>query len=318
MSRNRQNPSAVGARRLKVVDRHLDAFRGRRPIRAGSLIITVFCDTVSQHGNSVWLGSLIEALAPLGLNQRLIRTSVYRLVKDDWLSAEQVGRRSYYSLTEAGLRHYQKAARRIYSDGSEDWDGTWTLVVNASLTERDRDTLRRELQWLGYGTLTPGVMAHPNHDRRSLDETLQEMGVAHRVTVLSARTEDLVSRDVLRKLAYEIWKLDHLARRYDAFLSAFRPLLRAARSARGLDPEQAFQVRTLLIHEYRRILLRDADLPAEMLPPRWPGRAALGLTANLYRAVEGAARAFVEARMETADGPLPACRRGYFQRFGGL
>ena len=67
-------------KRLKAPDRYLVSFRGRRPIRAGSLIITVFCDTVSQHGNAVWLGSLIDALSPFGLNQRLIRTSVYRLV----------------------------------------------------------------------------------------------------------------------------------------------------------------------------------------------------------------------------------------------
>ena len=40
------------------------------PPRAGSLAITLFGDTVSQQGNSVWLGSLVEALAPLGMNER--------------------------------------------------------------------------------------------------------------------------------------------------------------------------------------------------------------------------------------------------------
>ncbi|MEM8659491.1 MAG: phenylacetic acid degradation operon negative regulatory protein PaaX, partial [Pseudomonadota bacterium] len=54
----------------------LDAFREQRPLRGGSLIITVFGDAISQHGNSVWLGSIIQALEPFGLNSRLIRTAV--------------------------------------------------------------------------------------------------------------------------------------------------------------------------------------------------------------------------------------------------
>ena len=62
-----------------------------------------------SHGSAVWLGSLIKVLEPFGLNQRQIRTAVFRLVKEDWLVARQLGRRSYYSFTETGQRHYEKA-----------------------------------------------------------------------------------------------------------------------------------------------------------------------------------------------------------------
>jgi phenylacetic acid degradation operon negative regulatory protein len=34
-------------------------------------------------------------------------------------------------------------------------------------------------------------------------------------------------------------------------------------------------VRTLLIHAYRRVLLRDPLLPAALLPLDWPGAAAM-------------------------------------------
>lgn len=312
--------AAKDMKRLTPLDKLLQAFGQRRPIRAGSLIVTTFGDSIAHHGNSVWLGNLIEALEPFGLNQRLIRTSVYRLVQDQWLVASQVGRRSYYSFTDTGLRHFQKAARRIYAESSNVWDGRWTLILAGFLNDRQRDLLRRELQWLGYGTLTPGMMAHPSGDRRPLDETLQEMELTDRVTVLSATTEDLMSQEVLKKIAERSWKLDDLNSRYEAFLKDFRPILGSLRkrSSQPIDPAQAFLTRTMLIHEYRRILLRDADLPAELLPANWPGTSAHQLTANIYAEVRAAAERYILENFESPDGKLPPANPEFRMRFGGL
>ena len=41
------------------------------------------------HGGAIWLGDLIELLAPLGINERLLRTSVFRLVAQNWLQSER-------------------------------------------------------------------------------------------------------------------------------------------------------------------------------------------------------------------------------------
>ena len=110
---------------MKQVSKLVAEFARRKPVRSGSLIISVFGDAVSQHGSAVWLGSLIRVLEPFGLNQRQIRTAVFRLVQQDWLVARQVGRRSYYSFTAAGQRHYEKAARRIYYAGPGTESGPW-------------------------------------------------------------------------------------------------------------------------------------------------------------------------------------------------
>ena len=54
-------------------------------ISSTAVVFTFFCDVVTQHGGEIWLGSVIQALAPLGINERLTRTAVFRLVQDDWL-----------------------------------------------------------------------------------------------------------------------------------------------------------------------------------------------------------------------------------------
>ncbi len=63
------------------------------PPRASSLIITVWGDAIAPHGGAVMLAGLIELLAPFGINERLVRTSVFRLAREGWLAAKPVGRR---------------------------------------------------------------------------------------------------------------------------------------------------------------------------------------------------------------------------------
>lgn len=293
----------------------IQAFGNRRPIRAGSLIVTVFGDVISQHGNCVWLGSLIQALKPLGLNERLIRTSVYRLSQDDWLTSEQVGRRSYYSFSAKGLRSYRSAARRIYHLTAKPWDGQWTVVLAGFLSDREREALRRELQWLGFGTLSPGMMAHPSHDRSAVDETLVAMGLTDKVSVLRAQTEDDASLAVLQQLAVKSWKLKELGDSYREFVSAFQPNLTALMDGMALTPHESFLLRTLLIHDYRRLLLRDADLPEDLLKQNWPGRAALALTADLYRKLSPAVTDYVCQTLHGKEGLLEGPDAGFSQRF---
>ena len=80
----------------------------------------------------------------------------------------------------------------------------------------------------------------------------------------------------------------------------------------------AFLIRTLLIHEYRRILLSDADLPEELLPANWPGKTAFQLTAKLYEHVHLSAKDYIMNSLETIDGALPDVDKKYYTRFGGL
>ena len=62
--------------------------------RAKSLIVTVWGDALAPHGGAVWLSGLIRLMAPFGINERLVRTSVFRLARDGWLASRQAGRRS--------------------------------------------------------------------------------------------------------------------------------------------------------------------------------------------------------------------------------
>ena len=136
-------------------------FAARRTLRTGSLITTVFGDAIAPRGGTVWLGSLITAMHAFGISERLVRTSVYRLVQDGWLQSAQIGRRSYYSLTSLGRERFLQATHKIYGEPVTGWDQTWCLVLLANLDAASRDSVRKELGWLGFGILSAAVLAHP-------------------------------------------------------------------------------------------------------------------------------------------------------------
>ncbi len=300
------------------IERLIQEVRENRSIRATSLIISVYGDAIAPRGGTVWLGSLIRLLAPLGLNERLVRTSVYRLSKEGWLSSNQIGRRSYYGLTRSGWRSFERAYERVYSEPRVSWDGEWTLVLMAQLPSRKRESLRRELSTLGFGAFSSDMLAHPMPPRAALISVLQDLDAQRRVVLLRARNEGLPTSAPLNHLVRKCWNLEALGVQYAEFLDRFRPVWRAVRDNTTLDPQEAFLIRTLLIHAIRRLLLRDPQLPDDVLPGDWHGAAARLLCRNLYRAIHRQAEVYLSDVLETAEGPLPAPAAYFYERFGGL
>ena len=290
------------------------------PLRSKSLVMTVMGDAIAPHGGAVWLGSLIELLAPLGVTDRLVRTSVFRLVQEGWLNASREGRRSRYAFEPRSLPRFLRADRRIYAPPGLHWDGRWTLVLapNGSIDGDLRTAVRKELEWEGFAMLGPGMLAHPGADAEGLLDALQRTGAAGRVFVLSAAELPDVGSRPLGELVGEGWDLTAVARSYVDFIARFTPLLELLRAGPALTPTDAFAVRSLLIHAYRRLQLHDPMLPLELLPDPWPGSDAYAVARAIYLLVYAQAEVHIDAVLRREDEGAPSADEVFYQRFGGL
>jgi len=291
------------------------------PPRARSLLVTVWGDALEPHGGVVWLSSLIRLMAPFGINERLVRTSVFRLAADGWLAAETVGRQSRYHLTASGARRFADAYRRIYAPPQAHWDGEWEVaLVAADLPSALRAQLRDELRWAGFGAFAPGVYAHPAREASAAAPIAAALGVADRVIVLSSRDDPQSGTATLAQAAAAAWDLPALAAAYRRLLSRFGAVIDRFRQGDTalLDAGQCFVVRSLLIHAYRRVLLRDPQLPASLLPPDWPGAAAYALTRDFYRLTHAVAERHLAATCAADGDALPPADTAFYARFGGL
>jgi phenylacetic acid degradation operon negative regulatory protein len=306
--------------RLPTLAAWLADYLASRPPRAKSLVMTLFGDVVAPHGGEVWLGSLIELLAPFGINDRLVRTSVFRLAEEGWLDGRRDGRRSRYMLDPRSAHRFDRAHQRIYAPPDDGWNGGWTLVLAniGDVTAERRTALRKELLWQGYGTLAPFVFAHPAPDHATLDDILQRTGTADSVFVCAASEPPGLPGRPLAELVGECWELGQVAADHARFIADFTSLADVLEAGAEASDEQAFVARELAIHAFRRVKLQDPQLPAALLPPDWPGAAAFALCRRIYRATWEGAEQHIGAALRREDAVAAGVTPWFHDRFGGL
>lgn len=277
--------------------------------RPQDLVFSLFGEYLLDRPGPVWVGSLIELLAPLGLSEGTVRTVLSRMARKGWLVSERRGRTAWYDLTSRGRALLRRGAERIYDrDPDRSWDGSWYLVTY-SIPEEDRELrnqLRVRLAWLGCGSLGGGVWISPHDVHEPVAELVSELGIEQQVEVFRAQH---MGFSETRRLVASCWDLATVGRRYARFIRRFdRPLLEdlAAKNSGTLSPESAYVRRFELIHEYRQFLSLDPHLPRPLLPPDWGGECAAWLFEKYHDLLSDHADRYVDAVLASAPEPAMA------------
>jgi phenylacetic acid degradation operon negative regulatory protein len=358
--------ATTAARKLSAL---LQSFERRRPMRAGSLIVTIYGDAIVPRGGSLWLGSLLELMAGFGVEPGLVRTAASRLVADGWFARTRVGKQSYYRLSDWGAAEFAAATARIYRAAEPPWSGEMEVAIITTPDAGDRAAGRERLLRAGWGQAAANVMVRPywqpdeaaflspgttgfpsrlwggargggNPDPRcsAIPPTPgsspgQALSLPHKgggdaaasapsPSGPPARPDEFIamvtrpqSAGTARALARACWQLDRLHAAYGQFLKAFGPVTAEVAEGARLGGAQAFQLRTLLIHDWRRVVLRDPLLPGAMLPEGWPGLRALAVVAGVYPKILGASERWLDRHAVNEDGPLPPAAPALEDRF---
>lgn len=252
----------------------------RREVSGGSarsLLTTLLGEFVLPSNRPVWTSTLVEVLAMLDVEEKAARQALARTAAEGWLASDRVGRRVRWTLTEPGRRLLAEGASRIYGFGSgaREWDGRW-LVVLVSVPETMRDLrhkLRTRLSWAGFGSPTAGVWITP-HLSAEADAKLilDELDLSSQAMSYLANYGALGSE---RAMVERAWNLTDVAARYQEFVDGFTNL-------QPSTSDELLRAQTLLVHEWRRFPFLDPQLPAELLPPKWPGTTATALFNRLH------------------------------------
>ena len=306
-----------------LTDKHLLKFCRQDRMQAGSLIISLFGDAIYPRGGKVWLGCLIQLLSPLAVNERLIRTAIFRLVKEEWLLPTTAGRRTDYALSLSGTQRIEEASKYIYAQSSPEWDNNWRiLMLSSSISVKDRDLLRKALVWQGFGPWQNHAFVHPGADLNITMALLEREGLGHLLDhcwPLLAQSLATGNGQTDRQVVAAMWDLKQLANSYKKFSTLYQPLiaewLALGSKTQKDQSEKAFVLRLLLIHDFRRLVLRDPSLPLNLLPAHWPGQAARQTCMALYGLLRSASEKYLDQHLQLADGKLTSSRKVFAQRF---
>jgi phenylacetic acid degradation operon negative regulatory protein len=277
----------------------LKQFHAHKPARIWSLIVTLYGDAIVPRGGSLWIGSLIEIMALFAVDAGHVRTAVSRLSSDGWLAGAKRGRASYYRLTRSGEAEFLWATQRIYS-GVPVIEGDMQVIVLGPAAGNPK-SLRAALKTAGYAAVSPVI--HVGFGALPADLIGRDG-----LFVMAPRSEDRLA------LAATAFRFDEVSQGYRDFVAQFSPLADAFASRPPAD-EEALVARTLLIHAFRRVVLRDPGLPSDLLPPDWQGHAARTLASRIYAQVAGPSERFLDHIAKNEEGPLPAPVPAFHSRF---
>lgn len=276
----------------------VDRFR-REPSRLWSLVVTLYGDAILPRGGSVAMGTLTRIVSALGVTDGALRTAMSRLASDGWLIRCRLGRNSFYRLADKGRGTFAEASEHIYHPSQTAWTGQFELAILAP--EADRDAVQA-LQAAGFGSLPGGAWL----------ATEGAHGPAGAGIYRLRATADL---ETALRLAASAWPLDRTGAAYKTFLSVFQPIGRRLENGLKLSDIESLILRLLLIHDYRRAVLRDPLLPPQLLPADWPGHEARRVCGRIYVAVLAASERWLDANGASENGPLPPADSAVFRRF---
>lgn len=297
-----------------------DQMKDHQLISGTSLIVSFYGDYLWTCGGGIWLGSLINLMDTLGFNQRVVRSSVFRLHKDEWLTVSKEGRKSYYYLEPERYNEMLGANKKIYHSDTPEWNNRWNIIhTNLGPTHSNKAQVRF-LQHKGFGLYDKDFFIQPDLQRLTPEMKLQIIQKVPSAKIF--QQAELLPNDVnsMRDMVGEAWDLKRIEVEYRDFYALFEPIWQhlVAMDSEKISQQDAFKMRLLVIHFYRRIIVRDPDLPAALLPQDWPREKAEQVAINIYQKVHQKALAYLMENSETANGKLPKPSPNYYIRFGGL
>ena len=270
-----------------------------------SMLFTIYGEYVRHFGGEIWVGSLTRIMGEFGLTEQAVRAAISRILRQGWIQSRKIGNRSYYSMTEKAKKRLNEAAARIYKQNPEQWDGKWTMVsynIPEKVREK-RDQLRKELTWLGFGMLTTSTWISPHNIGERVKEITQSYEVEDFVEIFCC---EHIGWSGEKQLVEKCWDLHEIQEAYQGFIDKYQPKYEEfiKKGPDGITDGECFVEKTYLVHEYRKFLFIDPDIPESLLPKNWNAKEADGLFKRFYEELNPGAIRFFESIFEAAPEPV--------------
>jgi phenylacetic acid degradation operon negative regulatory protein len=225
-------------------------------LRVWSVIVTLFGDLAQSRTDQISGTTLSRLCANMGIKPQAMRVALHRLRKDGWIISEKSGRTSLYRLSETGFGESLAARPRIYARKAA-LPKLWHLAIAQPMSQINRAEAELRLTAKGYVTLTPGTYLGAGSGKDAPLDCLTLKGEIGNIP------DWLRTANAPAGLTGQYAKLETTLALVAQTLAQSEPF----------DAVEAATLRVLIVHNWRRLLLRHADLPAMFYPDDWRGAA---------------------------------------------
>ncbi|MEP1994141.1 MAG: PaaX family transcriptional regulator C-terminal domain-containing protein [Ascidiaceihabitans sp.] len=224
--------------------------------RVWSLLVTVFGELAQDKGAQISGLMLRHMRDHIGIKPEAMRVALHRLRKDGWIENERTGRTSAHHLTDWGRTQSAAASPRIYSRGATA-TRAWLIVSDPSQSQPQG---RACGVWVSSNLR---IATTPPKHTASFVAVLDDAAhipawMKNKICSLQTRTASKAFFETLKQVREELAGADPLSTIEHAVL------------------------RVLLVHAWRRIILKAPELPDCVFPEDWYGPQCRVLMADLF------------------------------------
>ncbi|MFT5896869.1 MAG: phenylacetic acid degradation operon negative regulatory protein [bacterium] len=240
----------------------LTRLHGSGRLRVWSVVISIFGDLVQPRQQTISVQELLSLTRQAGVEENAVRTALSRLAKEGWVERHKDGRHAFYGLSNSGKTSFLAATERIYSHSFVSQSAQWNLGYFDKPVSYTKDEMP-----LGFPL--------SKHWQLINDEDAHHFSDAN--IMLFPTTAVDAPGWVLETLLP-----DNLAKHYRDFLEDIKPITKDRDAIRLMSPLCALTTRFLLIHAWRRMVLRHPLMPQGLLPVDWPGTTCHEAICSIY------------------------------------
>lgn len=231
--------------------------------RVWSMLVSIFGDLAHAPHAQIDGPLLTRLTDAMGIKPEAVRVALHRLRNDGWIESTKSGRTAKHALTKDARAQRNQAAPQIYSR-TRDMPLAWQLAI---IPQGDA-ALRTALESASFVAMTPRIwVAHAG--AKAPPGVMLSTGKSAPPWV----PDDLLPRDLTAQL--------------DQFLTALLLTQRRLTPARlaDLSLTETALLRCLIVHQWRRLVLRHPYLPPALLGADWPGHTCRDLVCDLLDAL---------------------------------
>lgn len=234
-----------------LIDYAISALADREQIKVWSVIVSIFGDLAQNPGDEI-SGPYLSAITErIGIRPEAMRVAIHRLRKDNWIENRKVGRVSQYRLSPFGHEESKAVSPRIYNKlniGQAPSKNKWHLILLPPGTTYHAITLSQikisQGVILGHGPIARGSPDNLTVPFNELDAP--------------AWVREAILPEPLRSA-------------YEAFLEVLFHIGKKLPNQSQLEEIDALVLRVLIVHNWRRLLLRHSEAVDAFFPEGWVG-----------------------------------------------
>lgn len=194
------------------------------------------------------------------------------------------------------------------------------ILSNKWMIEAERyNECVNAILWAGFGRISDNVFIRPKSASKTEALNLEvEEVIPELMACFTGIKKPFIPDTTIRAMIEHAWNLEKVKSRYDVFIDRYKELLDALLESTAISVVQAFSIRSMLFHDFRRIRLIDPILPKELYPSKWNGDKAFYIAQRIYDSLAHPSEQYIMEVMQGPEGRLPRAKAWFFDRFGGL